>query len=112
MNPEHQTTQQTTRQQNTGDIDNVGNVGYDRDAAIVDPILHYFAWRHLPGNLQTVSKPFAELADVMVRTLPRNAERSAGLRKLLEAKDCAVRALIPIGDAATDREATAGSIRG
>lgn len=57
-----------------------------------DPILRFFHWAHLPPALQAVSKPFADLALIMVRTLPRNAERSAGLRKLLEAKDCAVRA--------------------
>lgn len=57
-----------------------------------DAILRYFHYSHLPEKLQVVSKPFCEVAANMVRTLPRNAERSAGLRKLLEAKDCAVRA--------------------
>lgn len=58
------------------------------------PILQYFEYSHLPAHLQDISKPFAELAEVMVVKLPRNPETSAGLRKLLEAKDCFVRAAI------------------
>lgn len=59
-----------------------------------DPMLQFFRWDHLPGHLQEISKPFGELAVRIVGTLPRNPERSAALRKLLEAKDCAVRANI------------------
>ena len=59
-----------------------------------DPILRYFHYSHLPTQLQAVSKPFCDLARTMVDQLPRNAERSTALRKLLEAKDCAVRALV------------------
>jgi hypothetical protein len=58
----------------------------------VYPILKFFAWTHLPPHLQEVSKPFGDLAVLMIETLPRCAETAAGLRKLLEAKDCAVRA--------------------
>lgn len=57
-----------------------------------EPMLQFFAYAHLPAGLQAISKPFGDLAEQMVQTLPRNPERSAGLRKLLEAKDCAVRA--------------------
>ena len=57
-----------------------------------EKILQFFAYEHLPAALQAISKPFGDLARLMVETLPRNAERTAGLRKLLEAKDCAVRA--------------------
>lgn len=60
----------------------------------VEPMLQFFAYEHLPGHLQPISRPFAVLADWMVNDLPRNPERTAGLRKLLEAKDCAVRACI------------------
>lgn len=56
------------------------------------PILKYFAYAHLPEILQTVSKPLCELAEQMEAELPDGAEKSAGLRKLLEAKDCFVRA--------------------
>ena len=58
----------------------------------MDPILRYFHYSHLPAALQEASKPFCDLAGHIVRTLPRNAERSVALRKLLEAKDAAVRA--------------------
>lgn len=57
-----------------------------------DPILHFFHYAHLPAHLQAASKPFCDLAEHIVTTLPRNAERSVALRKLLEAKDAAVRA--------------------
>jgi hypothetical protein len=57
-----------------------------------DPLLQFFEYRHLPEHLQTVSRPFALLAGDIVRELPRNPERTVALRKLLEAKDCAVRA--------------------
>lgn len=58
----------------------------------MDRMLQFFAYEHLPAHLKEVSKPFGELAQWMVDTLPSNPERTAGLRKLLEAKDCAVRA--------------------
>lgn len=56
------------------------------------PIMKYFTFSHLPEKLQVVSKPIGELAQLMDETLPDGAEKSAGLRKLLEAKDCLVRA--------------------
>lgn len=58
------------------------------------PILKYFAFAHLPDKLKAVSEPFCQLALNMDRTLPAGPELSAGLRKLLEAKDCAVRAAL------------------
>lgn len=61
-----------------------------------DPILRFFKWDHLPPHLQVVSKPFRELADQLVATVPAGDERSAGLRKLLESKDCMVRAALPL----------------
>jgi len=54
--------------------------------------MQFFAYNHLPEHLQAVSKPFGDLAQVIFETLPRNPERSVALRKLLEAKDAAVRA--------------------
>jgi len=56
------------------------------------PIMKYFSWAHLPAHLQEVSRPLAELAELMNSDLPDGPEKSAGLRKLLEAKDCFVRA--------------------
>jgi hypothetical protein len=56
--------------------------------------LQFFAFEHLPAYLQPVSKTFADVANWMVEHLPRNPQRTNGLRKLLEAKDCAVRAVL------------------
>ena len=58
------------------------------------PILKFFSYEHLPEKLREVSKPFADLAYKMADELPQCAETAAGLRKLLEAKDCAVRAAL------------------
>lgn len=57
-------------------------------------LLQFFEYSHLPEHLQAVSKPFGELAKHLDETLPGNAETTVALRKLLEAKDCAVRALL------------------
>ena len=59
-----------------------------------EPIMQFFTYAHLPPQLQEISRPFSEMAQ-RIMTLPRNAERSTALRKLLEAKDCAVRAVLP-----------------
>lgn len=66
---------------------------------IVQPeaILQFFAYEHLPPAMQDVSKPFCELAKDIVLKIPRNAERTVALRKLLEGKDAAVRASIAKG---------------
>lgn len=57
-----------------------------------EPILRHFTFEHLPPHLAEVSRPFGVLAHRLVETLPRDPERSVALRKLLEAKDAAVRA--------------------
>ena len=59
-----------------------------------EPIMQFFAFAHLPAHLQAISAPFCEMAEIIHKTLPRNAERSVALRKLLEAKDAAVRAVL------------------
>jgi hypothetical protein len=59
-----------------------------------DPILKFFGYKHLRPQLMAYSKPWAELAAHVVKNTPRNAERSVALRKLLEGKDAAVRAVI------------------
>lgn len=56
--------------------------------------IKYFSYEHLPPKLQEVSKPIADLAQLMETTLPDGPEKSAGMRKLLEAKDCFVRAAL------------------
>lgn len=71
-------------------------------------ILQFFAYSHLPPHLSMISKPFCELAHAIVYgdniaesgtvtsggPVPRNPERTVALRKLLEAKDAAVRAVL------------------
>lgn len=57
-----------------------------------EPILQFFEFKHLPNELQLVSSRFHRLALELVEGLPRNPERTVALRKLLEAKDAAVRA--------------------
>lgn len=57
----------------------------------LDPILRYFHYNHLPEHLQARSEPFCRLARLLIDTCPRNQERTVALRKLLEAKDAAVR---------------------
>lgn len=59
---------------------------------MTDPIMQFFAYAHLPAHLQEVSRPFGEMAERIVANLPDNPEREVALRKLLEAKDAAVRA--------------------
>jgi len=58
----------------------------------VNPIMKYFAFKHLPPHLQEISISIGLLAHEMNDGLPSGPEKSAGLRKLLEAKDCFVRA--------------------
>jgi len=55
--------------------------------------MKFFAYKHLPeGKLQDISAHFCELAKTLDENVKGSAEKSAGLRKLLEAKDCMVRA--------------------
>ena len=56
-------------------------------------LLQFFKYEHLPKHLQDVSKPFCELAKQMDLMLGHNPEKTTALRKLLEAKDCAVRSV-------------------
>lgn len=69
-----------------------------------ESLLQFFAFAHLPEPLQDMSMHFADLATWIVTHLPRNAERTVVLRKLLEAKDCAVRAKL-------DEDALSGCMR-
>ena len=57
-------------------------------------LMQFFEYSHLPPHLQDISKRFGELAEYIVRELPRNPERTVALRKLLESKDCAVRTVV------------------
>jgi hypothetical protein len=69
-------------------------IEFSADEIASDHILRFFHYAHLPQALQDRSRPFCELARFLVNTTPRNPERTVALRKLLEAKDAAVRAAI------------------
>lgn len=62
-----------------------------------DRMMKWFAYEHLPENLQARSKPFHELARMICDTSEPGPERTVALRKLLEAKDAAVRAVVHPG---------------
>lgn len=60
----------------------------------MDNLIQFFSYTHLPERLQMVSKSFYDLAHLMIETLPANPESTVAMRKLLEAKDCAVRSVL------------------
>ena len=57
-------------------------------------LLQFFEYGHLPVHMQDTSKLFHDLAHALIASCPRNPERTMALRRLLEAKDCGVRAMI------------------
>lgn len=64
-------------------------------------MLIHFSYDHLPEHLLPISRLVAELAVIMAEKLDSDdpivsAEVNTGLRKLLEAKDCFVRARLHI----------------
>lgn len=65
-----------------------------RASGDIEHIEQFFGYAHLPERLQSVARPFYLHMQRIMRTLPRNPERSVALRKLLEAKDAAVRAAL------------------
>lgn len=67
-------------------------------SADTEHLAKYFDFQHLPPHLQAVSQPCAQLASTMVLALPDGPELTAGLRDLLEAKDCFVRAALDAPD--------------
>ena len=60
----------------------------------MDYMMQFFGYEHLKPELQEISKPFHEMARKLMTVLPENPERTVALRKLIEAKDCAVRAYL------------------
>ncbi len=69
--------------------------GNDTRFVETDEVFRHFAYAHLSERLQAVSKRFYELAEFIVLSVPRSAERTVALRKILEGKDAAVRATPP-----------------
>lgn len=83
-------------------LDDIAKAAEDSLAAIqqmktmhpaVASVLQFFVSSHLPPNLQAVAKPFEDLAHLLSKG-PQNPETTRALTKLLESKDCAVRAVI------------------
>lgn len=70
----------------------------DQDRTNLFPIFRFFSFAHLPPHLQKISKSFYDLAVLMIEDSNNYGlawdEKNVGLRKLLEAKDCFVRASI------------------
>lgn len=60
----------------------------------VEELLGFFEYEHLPMHLQWISARCGQLAQAMVDGIDDNRELTVGLRKLLEAKDCFVRATV------------------
>lgn len=75
-------------------IENARQIKIQKEKArqIKYPVYKYFQYNHLPEGLQTVSRLCHSLAMIMIDELPDGEEKNEGLRKLLEAKDCFVRA--------------------
>lgn len=57
-------------------------------------LMQFFSYEHLPDHLKAASKPFHDLAAQLEETLPAGPEKTTAFRKLLEAKGCAVRAVL------------------
>ena len=55
---------------------------------IANPIMKYFAYSHLPEKFKGVSRDIGVVAGIIDKKVPNSVEKSAGMRKLLEAKDC------------------------
>jgi len=62
----------------------------------VEHVLQYFTYAHLHERLQEASRPFSELAHEVANRAPSSPETTIALRKLLEAKDAAVRAALSV----------------
>jgi hypothetical protein len=69
---------------------------------IINPLLKYFKSNHLPQPLRKVSDACAGLANMLDHQLPDCDEKTRGLRKLLEAKDCFVLAALGSEEGSSD----------
>ena len=56
-------------------------------------LLKYFTYDHLKEPLRSLSKEFHRQAAYLIGALPEGSEKTVALRKLLEAKDAAVRSM-------------------
>lgn len=73
-------------------------LGFEKDTKMEEErMLKWFAFGHLPEHLQGVSSKFYDVACALVAMVESGPERTVALRKLLEAKDAAVRAKLNPG---------------
>lgn len=75
------------------------------DGDRTEGIMRWFDHRHLPSRLALVGRPFQELAHTLLDYVDDGPETAVALRKLLEAKDAAVRAAILTQEDSGDSEA-------
>jgi hypothetical protein len=71
-----------------------GFLGFEMEE---DRMMKWFAYEHLPEHLRVVSIKFYEVACSLCALVDAGPERTVALRKLLEAKDAAVRAKLNPG---------------
>lgn len=73
---------------------------FDAKKEAPEPLMQFFEWWHTPRDrlhdaaVTQTGNAFHTAAKNVVAILPRNAERTVALRKLLEARDCAMRAAV------------------
>jgi len=60
-------------------------------------MMKWFSYDHLPAELRAMSMQFHSLADLICIQIEPGPERTVALRKLLESKDAAVRAVVHPG---------------
>jgi len=65
-----------------------------------DRMMKWLSYHHLPPELQECVKAYRELGESICAAIPAGPERTVALRKLVESKDCAVRAIIEGKEAA------------
>lgn len=56
--------------------------------------MRWFSYQHEAPELQAISREFYSLAVFICQTTNPGPEQSAAMRKLLEARDCAIRAAL------------------
>lgn len=73
--------------------------------------IQFFDYFHLKGEARRVSSLVYDLAHTLEASIPDSAEKSAGMRKLLEAKDCFVRAVLPASNIETYSDGQGSTVR-
>jgi len=88
--------EETRSQQKTPYVtdENKGRLQSSQTVKPMNPIMKFFEYRHLPLSVQGVSADICDIAHKYEGGINDGPEKSAGLRKLLEAKDCFVRAAL------------------